>query len=98
MWDVDANGYARGDGIATVILKTLSQAIADGDNIECIIRGTGVNSDGRTKGITLPSEVSQTALIRETYARAGLDLNRKEDRPQFFVAHGTGTQAGDPKE
>ena len=84
MWDVDANGYARGDGIATVILKTLSQAIADGDNIECIIRGTGVNSDGRTKGITMPNEVAQAALIRETYTRAGLDLNRKEDRPQFF--------------
>ena len=93
MWDVDANGYARGDGIVTVVLKTLSQAIADGDNIEYIIRGTGVNSDGRTKGITMPSEAAQMALIRETYARAGLDLDRKEDRPQYFEAHGTETQA-----
>jgi acyl transferase domain-containing protein len=46
MWDADANGYARGDGVASCVLKTLSQAIADGDHIECIIRETGLNQDG----------------------------------------------------
>src|SRR5690349_21388498 len=98
MWDADANGYARGDGIAAVVLKRLSTAIADGDHIECIVRETGVNQDGRTKGITMPSSAAQTALIRDTYARAGLDLNNRSDRPQFFEAHGTGTPAGDPCE
>lgn len=98
MWDAGANGYARGEGVASVVLKTLSQAIADGDNIECIIRETGVNQDGRTPGITMPSSTAQAALIRSTYARAGLDLKKKSDRCQYFEAHGTGTKAGDPQE
>ncbi|KAF7557832.1 hypothetical protein G7Z17_g375 [Cylindrodendrum hubeiense] len=98
MWDKDVDGYARGEGFASVILKTLSQAIADNDHIECIIRGTGVNQDGRTKGITMPNPHAQTALIQATYARAGLDLSKPEDRPQYFEAHGTGTPAGDPLE
>lgn len=97
MWDVSADGYTRGEGFAAVFLKTLSQAIADGDHIECIIRETGVNSDGKTPGITMPSSESQARLIRETYARAGLDPLRASDRPQYFEAHGTGTQAGDRK-
>ncbi|RDW90313.1 uncharacterized protein DSM5745_02088 [Aspergillus mulundensis] len=98
MWDADADGYARGEGVAAVVLKTLSQAIADGDPIECVIRETGLNQDGRTTGITMPSNVAQAELIRSTYKRAGLDLNKQADRPQFFEAHGTGTKAGDPQE
>ncbi|EFQ36481.1 beta-ketoacyl synthase domain-containing protein [Colletotrichum graminicola M1.001] len=98
MWDAAADGYARGEGIACVVLKTLSQALADGDTIDCLIRETGVGQDGRTTGITMPSNVAQAALIRATYARAGLDLSRHEGRPQFFEAHGTGTPAGDPQE
>ncbi|KAJ5971601.1 PKS-NRPS protein [Penicillium vulpinum] len=96
MWDAAADGYARGEGFSAVILKTLSRAIADGDFIHCIVRETGVNSDGRTNGITLPSSVSQTALIRQTYARAGIDLEKEPC--QYFEAHGTGTPAGDPIE
>ncbi|CAG8216066.1 unnamed protein product [Penicillium nalgiovense] len=98
MWDRAADGYARGEGVAAVVMKTLSQALADGDHIECIIRETGVNQDGRTTGLTMPSNTAQTALIRDTYRRAGLDINEPRDRPQFFHAHGTGTQAGDPQE
>ncbi|KAL9041234.1 MAG: hypothetical protein Q9214_004177, partial [Letrouitia sp. 1 TL-2023] len=98
MWDDDANGYARGDGVASVVLKTLSKAMQDGDSIECLIRETGVNQDGRTKGITMPSGSAQAALIRDTYAKAGLDLSLEEDHPQYFEAHGTGTKAGDPQE
>ncbi|KAJ5485543.1 Polyketide synthase-nonribosomal peptide synthetase [Penicillium diatomitis] len=98
MWDKDADGYARGDGIAVVVLKPLSRALADGDHIECIVRETGINQDGRTKGITMPNPVAQASLIHETYARAGLDLSRESDRPQYFEAHGTGTPAGDPVE
>lgn len=96
MWDVGANGYARGEGFSAVILKPLSHAIRDGDHIESIIRETGVNSDGRTKGITMPSATAQAALIRQVYQSAGLDPIL--DRPQFFECHGTGTAAGDPIE
>ncbi|RAH49616.1 uncharacterized protein BO95DRAFT_506721 [Aspergillus brunneoviolaceus CBS 621.78] len=99
MWDVAADGYARGEGVAAVLVKTLSQALADNDPIQCIIRETAVNQDGRTAGLTVPSNIAQAALIRECYARAGLDPIRNiNDRPQFFHAHGTGTQAGDPQE
>lgn len=91
MWDHAADGYARGDGVGAVILKTLSQALRDGDVIECLVRETGTNQDGRTRGITMPSSVAQTALIRETYRKAGLDLSKASDRPQYFEAHGTGT-------
>jgi acyl transferase domain-containing protein len=97
MWDVSGDGYTRGEGFAAVILKTLSQALADGDHIESIIRETGVNSDGRTPGITMPSATAQAQLIRDTYQRCGLDVTSPHDRPQYFEAHGTGTPAGDRK-
>jgi acyl transferase domain-containing protein len=93
-----ANGYARGEGFAAIIMKTLSAAIADGDDIECVIAETAVNQDGRTKGLTVPSAAAQTTLIETTYAKAGLDLTEPSDRPQYFEAHGTGTPAGDPIE
>ncbi|KKY25511.1 putative pks-nrps protein [Phaeomoniella chlamydospora] len=96
MWDRSADGYARGEGIAAMYLKTLSQALKDGDHIECVVRETAINSDGRTKGITMPSSEAQSALIRQTYRNAGLDP--LTDRPQYFECHGTGTLAGDPVE
>ena len=98
MWDQGANGYARGEGVATVVLKTLSAALEDGDHIECIIRETALNQDGSTGGITMPSPSAQESLIRSTYAKAGLNLLAQSDRPQYFEAHGTGTPAGDPTE
>ncbi|KAG9203319.1 hypothetical protein G6514_002972 [Epicoccum nigrum] len=98
MWDSRANGYARGEGFAAIIMKTLSAAIADGDHIECVIAETAVNQDGRTKNLTVPSAAAQTSLIQTTYAKAGLDLTKPSDRPQYFEAHGTGTPAGDPIE
>ncbi|KAH9984253.1 thiolase-like protein [Xylariaceae sp. FL0662B] len=98
MWDADANGYARGEGIAAVVLKTRQAAEADGDHIECIIRGTALNQDGKTPGQTMPSASAQAQLIRDCYARAGLDLMNPAHRPQYFEAHGTGTPAGDPIE
>ena len=96
MWDKSANGYARGEGVAAVFLKPLSHALRDGDCIDCLVRETYVNSDGRTKGITMPSATAQAALIRRTYQNAGLDP--LVDRCQYFECHGTGTQAGDPQE
>ena len=98
MWDHNADGYARGEGVAAVVLKTLSSALEDGDHIECLVRETGINQDGRTKGITMPSASAQATLIRDTYAKAGLDLSNEHDRCQYFEAHGTGTPAGDPIE
>jgi len=98
MWDAAADGYARGEGVATIFIKTLSKALEDGDHIQGIIRETGVNSDGRSKGLTMPNPAAQTSLITETYLRAGLDPKRPSDRCQYFEAHGTGTKAGDPAE
>ncbi|KAL6232126.1 hypothetical protein BDW75DRAFT_247403 [Aspergillus navahoensis] len=98
MWDAKADGYARGEGVAAVVLKRLSDAVANGDPIECVIRATGVNQDGRTLGLTMPSSTAQQRLIESTYARAGLDPRNPQDRCQYFEAHGTGTLAGDPQE
>ncbi|KAL8909684.1 MAG: hypothetical protein Q9171_004929 [Xanthocarpia ochracea] len=98
MWDQAADGYARGEGICAFFMKTLSQALRDGDRIDALIRETCVNSDGRTKGIAMPSAEAQIALIRTAYRNAGLDILRAEDRPQYIEAHGTGTPAGDSRE
>ncbi|CRG89192.1 Nonribosomal peptide synthetase 14 [Talaromyces islandicus] len=98
MWDADADGYARGDGVAVVVMKTLKDALADGDHIECVVRETGLNQDGRTGGLTVPSSEAQAQLIQQTYKRAGLTITDPKDRPQFFEAHGTGTKVGDPRE
>jgi acyl transferase domain-containing protein len=97
-WDELADGYARGEGVGCAVLKTLSTAVQDGDNIACIIREIGLNHDGRTKGLTMPSADAQAALIWETYRRVGLDPTTKSGRCQFFEAHGTGTPIGDPRE
>lgn len=98
MWDEKADGYARGEGVAALFLKPLSSALADGDHIQGIIRETGVNSDGRTQGITMPSSEAQTSLIRQTYQKSGLNSLNPAHHPQFFEAHGTGTPVGDPIE
>lgn len=98
MWDAAADGYARGEGVASVALKRLSDAIADGDAIDCVIPATHINQDGRSMGITMPSSTAQTDLIRSTYRKAGLDPASSRDRCQYFEAHGTGTPAGDPQE
>lgn len=93
-FDERANGYGRGEGSATVVLKRLDDALRDGDPIRAVIRGTAVNCDGRTETITTPSGDAQEALIRECYRRAGLDIAQTT----YFEAHGTGTPTGDPIE
>ncbi|KAL9102129.1 MAG: hypothetical protein Q9163_002690 [Psora crenata] len=94
MFDQRANGYARGEGIGTLILKPLADAIESNDPIHAVVRNTGMNQDGRTPGITLPSMEAQQTLIEDTYRQAGLDVFETD----FFEAHGTGTQAGDKTE
>lgn len=93
-FDDRANGYARGEGFGVVILKRLSDALRDGDNIRAVVRSTGSNQDGRTPGITQPSSEAQERLIKETYEKAGLSLQPT----RYIEAHGTGTAIGDPVE
>jgi acyl transferase domain-containing protein len=89
-FDSSGNGYARGEGASVVVLKPLHLALRDNDMIRAVIRNTGVNSDGNTPGITVPSAEAQEMLIRRTYEAAGLPLGDT----QFVEAHGTGTPAG----
>lgn len=71
-FDEAANGYGRGEGFGCVVLKRVDDAIMAGDPIRAVIRGTGSNQDGHTKGLTLPSAEAQAALIEEVYQNAGL--------------------------
>ncbi|KAH7175533.1 hypothetical protein EDB81DRAFT_673808 [Dactylonectria macrodidyma] len=93
-FDARANGYGRGEGIGVVILKRMSDAIRDNDTIRAVIRGSKVNQDGHTTGITLPSKEAQVANIRSVYKSTGLDFNQTA----YVECHGTGTQAGDWRE
>lgn len=86
-FDSRANGYGRGEGVATLIIKRLKDALAAEDPIRAVIRGSSLNQDGKTETITTPSLEAQTALIRTCYQYAG--LNPLDT--QYFEAHGTGT-------
>lgn len=90
-FDDRANGYARGEGIAAVILKPLDAALRENDVIRAVIRGTAVNQDGKTPGITLPSVQAQEELIKSAYGAAGLDMADTA----YFEAHGTGVSVND---
>ncbi|KAL8803996.1 MAG: hypothetical protein Q9200_006002 [Gallowayella weberi] len=93
-FDHRANGYSRGEGIAVVIIKSVTRAIEDGNTIRAVIRASRSNQDGRTPGVSQPSSVAHETLIRQTYTSAGLDMALTN----FFEAHGTGTRVGDPIE
>ncbi|KAL8936336.1 MAG: hypothetical protein Q9216_004984 [Gyalolechia sp. 2 TL-2023] len=93
-FDERANGYAKGEGVGVLVLKRLTDALKDGDSIRAVIRASGANQDGRTPGITQPSQSAQEENIRETYHAGGLGL----DSTEYFEAHGTGTQIGDATE
>ena len=93
-FDERADGYVRGEGAGVVILKPLADAVAARDPIRAVILATGSNSDGRTIGVSLPSEAAQSALLRAVYKDAGIAA----DDIAFFEMHGTGTPAGDPVE
>ncbi|KAL9616277.1 MAG: hypothetical protein Q9160_008839 [Pyrenula sp. 1 TL-2023] len=93
-FDSRANGYGRGEGVGTIVIKRLSDALEAGDPVRAVIRETYLNQDGRTETITSPSQSAQVELIRECYRRAGLSPRGT----QYFEAHGTGTPTGDPIE
>jgi acyl transferase domain-containing protein/NADPH:quinone reductase-like Zn-dependent oxidoreductase/acyl carrier protein len=93
-FDERADGYVRGEGGGVMILKPLEDALAQKDPIRAVIVASGVNSDGRTIGLSLPNESAQASLLRSVYSRAGV----ASDELAFFEMHGTGTAAGDPIE
>ncbi|MEU6831238.1 SDR family NAD(P)-dependent oxidoreductase [Nocardia beijingensis] len=93
-FDARANGYVRGEGAGVVVLKTLSRAIADGDEIRALVRGSSVNHDGRSMGLTAPNPTAQRELLRAALADAGCAA----DRIGYVETHGTGTPLGDPIE
>ncbi|MBD2203723.1 acyltransferase domain-containing protein [Calothrix sp. FACHB-1219] len=93
-FDRDANGYVRGEGCGMVVLKRLSSAIADGDNILAVIRGSAVNQDGASSGLTVPNGNAQQAVIRQALANAKVT----PEQISYLEAHGTGTALGDPIE
>ena len=94
-FDADATGTVFADGVAAVVLKRTEDAIADGDNIQAIILGSAVNNDGSQKvGFTAPSIDSQSAVVAEAMAVAGVT----PDSIGMVEAHGTGTALGDPIE
>lgn len=85
-FDSAADGYGRADGVGALYVKRLSDAIRDGDSIRSVIRGTALNSNGKTAGITLPSATAQEAVMRKAYAMAGLDFGDTD----YVECHGTG--------
>ncbi len=93
-FDANADGYIRSEGCGMIVLKRLSDAVKDGDNIIAVIKGSAVNQDGKSNGITAPNKLAQAKAIREALEDAGLT----PDEIDYVEAHGTGTILGDPIE
>jgi acyl transferase domain-containing protein/acyl carrier protein len=93
-FDASADGYGRGEGCGIVVLRRLSEATARGERILAVIRGSAVNHDGASSGMTAPNGLSQQALLRQAVQNAGIDPVSMD----YVEAHGTGTPLGDPVE
>ncbi|MBL8214817.1 MAG: SDR family NAD(P)-dependent oxidoreductase, partial [Bryobacterales bacterium] len=93
-FDASANGYGRGEGVAALLLKPLDKALADGDHIYCLIRGSAENHGGKAASPTAPNSVAQQALLVDAYTRSGIDPRTVG----YIEAHGTGTKLGDAVE
>ncbi len=93
-FDSRANGFVRGEGCAVVVLKRLSDAITDRDNILAVLRGSAVNQDGRSSGLTAPNGKAQENVIRAALEKAAVAPAEID----YIEAHGTGTELGDPIE
>ena len=93
--DAERDGYVRSEGAGLLVLKPLERALADGDRIYAVIRGSAINNDGRSSGsMGTPSRLGQEELLRNAYRDAGVP----PARVGYVEAHGTGTRAGDPVE
>ncbi|WP_431825911.1 GNAT family N-acetyltransferase [Burkholderia sp. F1] len=93
-FDASADGYVRGEGGVVLLLKRLSDALADGDRVHAVIKSAALMQDGRTNGLTAPNGQAQVDVIRRALALAGCasaDID-------YVEAHGTGTRLGDPVE
>jgi acyl transferase domain-containing protein/acyl-CoA synthetase (AMP-forming)/AMP-acid ligase II/acyl carrier protein/ubiquinone/menaquinone biosynthesis C-methylase UbiE len=88
------NGFVPGEGVGTVLLKPLSRAITDEDQIYAVIRGTSINHGGKTNGYTVPNPKAQGELIRTALEKSGVNARTVS----YIEAHGTGTELGDPIE
>ncbi|GAA4703510.1 hypothetical protein GCM10023263_46870 [Phytohabitans rumicis] len=93
-FDAAAEGIVRAEGCGVIVLKRLADAVRDGDRVLAVVRGSAVNSDGRSGGLVAPSPRAQERVLREAYADAGLDPAAVD----YVEAHGTGTPLGDPIE
>lgn len=93
-FDAGANGYVRGEGGGVVVLKLLSRALADGDDVYAVIRGGALNNDGTGAALTTPDADAQAAVLRAACSRAGVDPGDIG----YVELHGTGTRVGDPVE
>ena len=89
-----ADGFVDGEGVGALVLKPLRDAVAEGDHIYAVIRGSAINSGGRTSGYTVPNPNAQADVIAEALRRSGVDPQTVE----YVEAHGTGTALGDPIE
>lgn len=93
-FDASADGYGRGEGCGIVILKRLSDAIGDRDNILAVVRGSAINHDGHSSGLTVPNGLAQQSVIQSALENAQLSPSDIS----YVEAHGTGTPLGDPIE
>ncbi|MWV45371.1 SDR family NAD(P)-dependent oxidoreductase [Paenibacillus sp. HJL G12] len=91
---VDGDGYVPSEGVGAVLLKPLSRAIADGDQIYGVIKGTAINHGGKTNGYTVPNPKAQARVIEQAFQESGIDPRTIT----YMEAHGTGTSLGDPIE
>lgn len=93
-FDAAADGFVRGEGCGVAVLKRLSDAIRDGDRVLAVVRGSAVNSDGRSNGLMAPNPAAQAAVLRAACADAGVEPAAID----YVESHGTGTLLGDPIE
>ncbi|GAA3632235.1 acyltransferase domain-containing protein [Microlunatus ginsengisoli] len=93
-FDASGDGFGRGEGCGVVVLKSLSRALADGDQIWAVVKGSAVNNDGPSNGLTAPNPVAQQDVLRRAYERARVS----PADVHYVETHGTGTALGDPIE